>query len=143
MGVWLALDPGARRTGIAISDPAGILASPLGAHDRRRDGSILDRVESLCIEHHVTRVLVGHPLTAAGEQGESARRSERIAELLRARLDPHEIEVVLVDERYSTAEAQKILRGRPHARDDRDALAAALVLQACLDARRPEGDLPR
>jgi RNase H-fold protein (predicted Holliday junction resolvase) len=46
------------------------------------------------------------------------------------------VHVELFDERYSTAEAQRILAGRRHAREDRDALAAALILQAWLDARR-------
>jgi putative Holliday junction resolvase len=137
VAVVLALDPGERRTGLAICDPAGILASPLETHDRKRDRSLLERVATLCAERGVERVLVGFPLTAAGECGASARRSEILADKLRARL---ELPVELVDERYSTAEAQKILAGTAHSRADRDALAAALVLQAWLDARSLGGD---
>jgi putative Holliday junction resolvase len=136
VGVHLALDPGERRTGIALCDPAEILASPHSTHDRQRDRSLLDLVEQLCREHGVQTVVVGHAVGQSGERGESARRSERIASLLSGRLALAGIEVELFDERYSTAEAQRILAGRRHERGERDALAAALILQAWLDARR-------
>lgn len=136
MGVHLALDPGGRRTGIALCDPAEILASPHSTHDRQRDRSLLDLVEQICREHAVETVVVGHAVGQGGERGESAQRSERIAELLTERLGAAGVRVELFDERYSTAEAQRILAGRKHERGDRDALAAALILQAWLDARR-------
>lgn len=140
MGVVLSLDPGERRTGIALSDEAGILAYPLETHDRRRDRSLLERIAHLCAEHAVERVLVGDPLTQRGEPGESSQRSRTLAAKLRDRLD---VPVDLVDERYSTAEARRILAGRGGERADRDALAAALVLQAWLDSRRDgEGASP-
>lgn len=138
MGVCLALDPGERRTGIALCDPEGILASPNRTHDRQKDGSLLELVAQLCREHEVESVIVGHALTQSGEAGASAHRSERVAHLLRERLAGTGIDVVLVDERYSTAEAQRLLAGTKQARGDRDALAAALILQAWLDARREE-----
>ncbi len=139
MGVVLALDPGERRTGIAICDPAGILATPLETHDRRRDRSLLDRIAQLCDHHGAERVLVGLPLTQMGEHGASAVRSEVLARKLAQRLS---VPVELVDERYSTAEARRLLRGRRHERADRDALAAALILQGWLDGREDvkEGD---
>lgn len=136
MGVHLALDPGERRTGIAICDPAEILASPHSTHDRKRDRSLLDRVADICREHGVETVVVGHAVDQGGNRGESAERSERIAQLLSERLGPDGISVELFDERYSTAEAQRILAGSKHSREDRDSLAAALILQAWLDARR-------
>ena len=136
MGVVLALDPGERRTGIALCDSGGILASPHSTHDRRRDRSLIDLVEKLCKEHEVSTVVVGHALTQAGERGESALRSERVADLLSARLGPAGIAVHLVDERYSTAEATRILAGTRHVREDRDSLAAALILQVWLDANQ-------
>ena len=137
MAVVLALDPGERRTGIAMSDPEGILASPLCTHDRQRDRSLIDFVARLCDEHGAREVVVGHALTQEGARGESATRSERIAELLARRLAPNGIEVHLADERYSTAEAQRLLAGRRRERGHRDAVAAALILQSVLDARRP------
>ena len=136
MGVALALDPGERRTGIAFCDPEGILASPLMTHDRQRDGSLIDLIERLCLEHGARTVVVGHALTQAGDRRESAHRSERVATLLRERLAAAGVEVLLVDERYSTAEAQRILAGRRVERGERDALAAALILQSWLDSVR-------
>ena len=58
MGVVIALDPGERRTGIALSDAEQILAYPLETHDRRTDRSLLERVARLCDEHDAERVLV-------------------------------------------------------------------------------------
>lgn len=139
MGAVLALDPGERRTGIAVSDPDRLLASPVATHDRRRDGSLLELVARLCAERDVELVLVGHPLTQAGERGDSARRSERLAERLRRRLAPSGVEVRLVDERYSSVEAGRILAGRGREKGARDAVAAALVLEAYLDSQRPGG----
>lgn len=143
MAVLLGLDPGERRTGIALSDPAGILASPLCTHDRRRDGSLLDLVARLCDAHAVTTVVVGHPLTQEARVESSAKRSEVLARKLRAHLRTRGIPVVLVDERYSTAEARRLLAGRAHEREQRDALAAALVLQSHLDAQRAAEDHER
>lgn len=136
MAALLALDPGERRTGIALSDPEAIMASPLCTHDRERDGSLLDLVVALCREHEVDEVVVGHAVTQGGERGESARRSERVADLLRRRLEPSGVTVSLADERYSTAEATRLIAGRRRPRERRDAVAAALILQSVLDARR-------
>ncbi len=136
MGVVLALDPGERRTGIALCDPARILASPHSTHDRKRDASLIDLVDKLCREYDVTDVVIGHAVTQNLESGESARRGERVAVLLRKRLRPLDIQVHLFDERYSTAEASRLLAGHRHERAERDALAAALILQGWLDAQR-------
>lgn len=136
MAALLALDPGERRTGIALSDPEAIMASPLRTHDRESDGSLLDLVVALCREHEVAEVVVGHALTQNGTRGESARRSERVADLLRKRLRSSGVTVTLADERYSTAEAQRLIAGRGRSRAQRDAVAAALILQSVLDARR-------
>lgn len=136
MAALLALDPGERRTGIALSDPEGILASPLQTHDRERDGSLIDLVDSLCAEHEVAEVVVGHAVTQNGARGESALRSERVAQLVERRVKKQGVVVRLVDERYSTAEAQRLLAGKNRPREARDAVAAALILQSVLDARR-------
>jgi putative Holliday junction resolvase len=136
VGVALAIDPGERRTGIATCDPDGILATPLLTHDRKTDGSLIDLVERLCQEHGARTVVVGHAVTQSGERAVSAQRSERVAERLRERLSRPAVQVVLFDERYSSAEARRLLMGRRHEKGDRDALAAALILQAWLDSRR-------
>lgn len=134
MAVILALDPGERRTGIAICDPTGSLARPLETHDRKTDASLLERVAELCSEHGVERVLVGLPLTQMGERGPMAEQAESLARKLRQRLG---LPVDLVDERYTSLEADHILAGKRAPKGRRDAVAAALLLQTWLD--RPGG----
>lgn len=132
----LAIDPGERRTGIAACDPTGTLASPVCTHDRRRDGSLLELLARLVAERGAERLLVGLPRTAAGDEGVQAEHARRLAAKIAERVD---IPVELVDERYSTAEAGRLLQGRRHDRADRDALAAALVLQGWLDGQGEGG----
>ena len=140
-GRILALDPGQRRTGVALSDELGILATPLCIlRVRARDR--VEAVASIVQEHGVAEIVVGFPRTLRGEVGPQARRVERFVEELRAAVDAP---VRLWDEQYSTAEATARLaatrkpsagrRGRaeaPHV----DAVAAAVILQEYLDWRR-------
>ena len=144
VGRILALDPGERRIGVALSDELGMLATPLCILQRRGPDRASAAAE-LAREHGVVEILVGFPRTLRGEVGPQARRVERFVEELRAAV---ETPVRLWDERYSTAEAAARLaatrkpssgrRGRagrlaaPHL----DALAAAVILQEYLDSRR-------
>ncbi|HXF74140.1 MAG TPA: Holliday junction resolvase RuvX [Actinomycetota bacterium] len=135
-GPALGLDLGEARIGVAISDDARRVAVPLGTI-RAGAPDDLRAVAKLVAERGVTVVVVGHPLSMSGVAGEAARRAERFAEGLRAVL---EVPVVLGDERLSTAEAERELR-RAGAdararRRARDASAAAVILQAYLDATR-------
>ena len=138
MSPILALDYGRRRIGLALADPGGMLATPLGCHDSRRDGSVRDHLARLVAEHGVTELVVGLPLTADGRRGELAVAAERFAGRLREWFG---LPVHLVDERYTTREAAALLRAggrRRRPRGDTDAAAAALILQQFLDARRRE-----
>jgi len=143
-GRILALDPGTRRVGVALSDELGILATPLCIlqHPARERAAA---VAELAREHGVVEIVVGFPRTLRGEVGPQARRVERFVEELRSVIDAP---VRLWDERYSTAEAvdrlaatRKPSSGR-HGRAGRlaaphvDALAAAVILQEYLDSRR-------
>ncbi len=142
MGVVLGLDYGQRRIGMALSDPTGTLASGVGTHLTPDDGSILDRIAALVRERGIEAVVVGLPLTADGREGTSAAAARRFAERLAEALD---LPVHLVDERYSSQEADRWLRApggrrRRGARDKglRDEVAAELILQQYLDSRRRE-----
>jgi putative Holliday junction resolvase len=146
-GRILALDPGERRVGVALSDELGILASPLCIlHRPGRERATL--VADLAREHGVVEIVVGFPRTLRGEVGPQARRVERFVEELREAVD---VPVRLWDERYSTAEAADLMaatrkrsagRPRPGGRAGRlaaphlDAVAAAVILQEYLDSRR-------
>jgi len=132
MGVILALDPGQRRTGLAVSDPTGTLASPLQTHDRRTDPPLFDLIQRVCDERGVEAIVVGHPLRQDGGRSDSTAHAEALAGKLRDRFP---LPVHLFDERYTSAEAERILAGRSAPRGRTDAVAATLLLQAWLDAR--------
>jgi putative holliday junction resolvase len=120
----IALDYGAARTGVAVSDATGTLARPLGVVERAASEQGLDRVASLVAEHEAELVVVGLPLTLRGERGQQARETEAFVEALRGRLD---VPVETEDERFTTVLAQQT-----PGRAAEDALAAAHLLQTWL-----------
>lgn len=138
MPVFLGIDHGTRRVGIAASDPDAAFAFALETHVEGRDGSLLARLAQLVAEREVAAVIVGLPLTADGGEGESAARARRFAERLAAALP---VPVHLWDERYTSQEADRFLPARhgrskaDRARGERDAVAAELILQGWLDRR--------
>lgn len=137
----LAIDFGERRLGIAISDPLGRIALPLEVRERTGWSADLAYLKKLVETYAVREVVVGRPLTAGGTVGSQAERAARFALRLRAAVG---VPVVEVDERFSTAGADRAMReggadGRERRRQ-RDAVAAALILQPYLDRRR--GPLP-
>ncbi len=138
----MALDVGDRRIGVALSDPTGMLATPLTAVDRLyARPSEFDKIISLAQENEVETIVVGMPFTLAGELGHQARQVRDFISELSERTD---LPIETVDERYSTVQAQQLLNesGRRPSRDrnrDRghlDASAAAVFLQSYLDSRR-------
>ncbi len=121
----LALDYGAARTGVAVSDATGMLARPVEVIERAAREAGLERVAALVAEHEAERVVVGLPLTLRGERGRQARETERFVERLRASLA---VPVETFDERFTTTLAQQTASGAAE-----DALAAAHLLQGWLD----------
>lgn len=134
----LALDVGERRVGIAISDPTGTLARPLQALARGSREEDFAAIAALVAEHDVGLVVVGQPLSLDGTEGPQARRVARYAEALAAHLT---VRVISWDERFTTVEAEKVLRQGRKEKDRRrartkgelDAVAAAVILQGYLD----------
>ena len=124
----LALDYGAARTGVAVSDATGTLTRPVGVVERAASEAGLDQVVALVAEHEAELVVVGLPLTLRGERGAQARETEAFVEALRARL---QIPVETEDERFTTALAQQTGGRAPE-----DALAAAHLLQGWLERPR-------
>jgi putative Holliday junction resolvase len=120
----MALDFGAARTGVAVSDPTGVIARPLGVVERAASEAGITELARLVREHEVGQVVVGHPLTLRGERGEQARATERFADALRTAL---EVPVVLFDERFTTDLAEQT----PSATSE-DARAAAHLLSGYL-----------
>jgi putative holliday junction resolvase len=139
MPAIMGLDYGTRRIGIAVSDAEARLAFAVGTHTEGRDGSVLARLRALVAERGVSEVVVGLPLTADGRETEIAARARRFAGVVAETLA---MPVHLLDERYSSQQAERILAGRARPREDVDALAAEIVLQSFLDARRSAQESP-
>ena len=119
----LALDYGSARTGVAVSDPTGTLARPLGVVERAASEDGLAELARLAREE-AERIVVGLPLTLRGTRGEQAAETERFVDSLRAAV---EVPVELYDERFTTDLAQQTAGAAPE-----DALAAAHLLSTYL-----------
>lgn len=156
----LGLDVGDRRTGVAISDPEGILATPLTVLESRAEDALIDAVLSLVEQHSVECIVVGLPRHMNGELGTQAGKVTAFADRLQLRIpvapvqgDPGKIEVRLWDERLSTQTAARLRaegRSRGHSLRSQgkrgarhygfrvkagvDAIAAAVILQGYLDS---------
>jgi putative Holliday junction resolvase len=131
----LALDVGDARIGLAISDPTGVIATPLPALTRRQPNDDAATVVRVAAEHDVGLIVVGLPLTLAGRRGPQARAVDAFRRLL-AQVSP--VPVTARDERLSTVEAARDLQaaGIQPSRDRArlDSAAAAVVLQSYLDS---------
>jgi len=100
----LALDFGSARTGVAVSDPMGLIARPVGVVERAASKDGLAELARIVREEEAGKVVVGLPLTLRGERGEQAQATERFAAALRAAID---VPVHLFDERFTTDLAQR------------------------------------
>jgi putative Holliday junction resolvase len=125
----MALDYGSARTGVAVSDPTGTLARPLGVVEQAGSDKGRAELARLVREEDVERVVVGLPLTLRGTRGEQAAETERFVEALRAVID---VPVELYDERFTTDLAEKTAGAAPE-----DALAAAHLLSGWLERWSP------
>ena len=137
-GRVLGIDWGEIRIGLAVSDELQMLASPLETLVRRRGKRFpMPRLLELVAAHGPVGVVVGLPLTPAGDEGPSAAEARAVATLVEGRTG---LPVELHDERLSTARALRLVREQEGStrgrREDVDALAAAVLLQGFLDARR-------
>jgi len=138
----MGIDFGERRTGVALSDPTGTLASPLDTIERRASQRLpLKALEEIARAHGVTALVVGMPFDLRGEETEWSARVRAAGDELARRL---EIPVEYVDERFSSVQATRAVRsaglpkGERERKDRVDRAAAALLLQSWLD-RRPAG----
>ena len=120
----LALDYGSARTGVAVSDPTGTVARPVGVVERAGTDDGLARLAELVREHEAERVVVGKPLTMRGEAGEQAAETEQFVARLRETLS---VPVESFDERFTTDLAEQ--SGGTHPEDAR---AAAHLLSSYL-----------
>jgi putative Holliday junction resolvase len=131
-----ALDLGAVRVGVAVSDDLGMYAHPRGTLPGRPRAKLLRALVTLVEEEGISRIVVGLPLDMKGEEGERARKTRATAQAI---ADATSREVELWDERLTTVQARDSLRMAevtgPRAAARIDEASAVTILQSWLDAR--------
>jgi putative Holliday junction resolvase len=120
----LALDYGSARTGVAVSDPTGTVARPLGVVESAATEAGIARILELARDEDVERIVVGLPITLRGEHGAQAEETDRFVDVLKAATD---LPIETFDERFTT----KLAEASP-TRAAQDAAAAAHLLTTYL-----------
>jgi putative Holliday junction resolvase len=151
-GVRVALDIGEARIGVASSDPDGILATPV--ETVRRGPGDLDRIASLVADLDAFEIVIGLPRSLSGGEGPAAARIREVAAQVAAKVSERGMgkdgnsgmAVRLVDERFTTVTAERMLRERGKKGSKRravvDQAAAVVILQHALDFERETGNPP-
>jgi putative Holliday junction resolvase len=121
----VALDYGSARTGVAVSDPSGTVARPVGVVERVRSKAGLQRLVEVIAGEQPEQIVVGLPLTLRGARGTQARETERFVAELRAAVD---VPIETFDERFTTSLAAQSPGGSAE-----DARAAAHLLSSWLE----------
>ncbi len=133
----LGIDLGSRRIGVAVSDGLGLTAQPRATLPRHGGMRDMESIAKAVKDAEADRIVVGLPLDPEGKEGPAAARARAFAEKLHATL---QLPVELCDESFSTVEAEEVLiaadLSRARRRQVVDKLAAAVILQRWLDARR-------
>ena len=131
---YLCIDYGQKRVGLAMSDPLGIIAQPMGFLPR--DGQTLRKLVGMVKEHEVQEIVLGHPISMDGRPSAMTLEVEKFAKELQ---DALSVPVHLWDERLSTAQSERFLVGadvrRSKRKEVRDSIAASLILQSFLEAQ--------
>jgi putative Holliday junction resolvase len=150
--VRVALDIGDARIGVASSDPHGILATPV--ETVRRGPGDLDRIASLVADLDAFEIVIGLPRSLSGGEGPAAARIREVAAQVAAKVVQQVTDkdgnsgmaVRLVDERFTTVTAERMLRERGKKGSKRravvDQAAAVVILQHALDFERETGNPP-
>jgi putative holliday junction resolvase len=146
-GARLGVDVGSVRIGIAVSDPDGILATPVATVRRGKDKDDDDevgRIARLSAERAAIEVVVGLPVSLSGHEGQAARSVRHFATRLARKIAP--VPVRMVDERMTTEAAWRDMRAsgisERRGRSTVDQAAAVIILQGTLDAERATGQPP-
>jgi putative Holliday junction resolvase len=132
----LALDLGARRIGLAVSDPLGLTAQGLETLQRKNKRADLEHLAEVVHKYEVAEIVLGLPLHMSGDESAQSRRSTEFAEELKEKL---RLPVHLWDERLTSAQANRLLRESEMSIRRRgqavDRMAATLILQSFLESR--------
>ncbi len=133
----MALDIGDKKIGVAMSDPEGVLATPLVTIIRLNDSEAIDSICKLVSKYKVGHVVVGLPYSLDGSMGTQA---EKVCAFARKLSQSLQVDIRMQDERLSSAAADRLLSEagvkKGHKKSVRDAAAAAFILQGYLDSLR-------
>lgn len=133
----MAIDYGDAHTGVAVSDPTGLLAGFTATIDAYRPEAVAERIAALAREHGAEELVLGHPVNMDGTLGPRSEKAHAMKKLLEERTG---LPVVLWDERRTTIDAHQILRS--NGKDARkrkktvDAVAASLILEGYLTYKK-------
>ncbi len=137
MGRILAVDPGEKRLGVAISDPTGTIATPFTIVTHVSRGIDAAAIAQIAAEQLIELIVIGEALDSDGEKGPSARHAAKLAQAVETQTL---IPVVLWDESDSTNNAVESRREmgvvRKNRRGHLDEIAATIILQSYLEAHR-------
>ncbi len=135
------MDVGARRIGLAVSDPMGITAQGIETLERKNKKNDFAILERVIRKYDVREIVMGYPLKMSGETGSQSEKMASFAEEVRHRFS---IPVYLWDERLTTAAAHRILDETDMSVRRRgqviDQMAAVLILQSFIEARSVQGN---
>ena len=131
----LSLDLGDARTGVAVSDGLGIIATSLGNILNKCDDDLFSSLDTYVKDYNIGTVVVGYPKNMNGTVGERGENAKRIADIIEKR---YNVKTVLWDKRLTTVSAHRILsegnvRGKKR-KNTVDGLSAVLILQGYLDS---------
>jgi len=135
--IIIGIDYGQRRTGVAISDPMGMLASPVSVIEAEGRRKLIAQLCDIATQRRAEQFVLGLPLRTDGTKGDKALVCEALAEQLRTQSS---LPVVLWDERFSSVQAHQALGAAGKRAKNRksiiDAVAAVFILQSYLDSKR-------
>jgi putative Holliday junction resolvase len=137
MGRILAVDPGSRRVGLAVSDPTQTIATALSTEPAEPEADLAARLAAIAGSQEAERIVVGLPRELDGRRGEAAANAQRLAGKLRSIAG---VPVETYDERLTTAAAERSMleagAKRATRRQAIDRVAATLLLQSYLARRK-------
>lgn len=137
----LGIDFGEKRIGLAISDPLGILATPIETLDSFEMDLVIQKLAETISDHSVTKIVVGIPWTLSGKSGPQTKKTFEFISLIS---DTFEIPIKQIDERFTSVQAEKKLRlvdKRSRKKQKKipkgliDSVSAAIILQTYLDTK--------
>jgi len=128
----LGLDYGEKRIGLAISDETGQMAKPYGIILNISQGFAVKKIKEICKKERIGKIIIGLPLSLKGEIKRQAEKTKGFAEYLGREVA---LPIVLEDERFTTKEAERILKERAikSKKERLDMLSAVLILKQHLD----------